>query len=323
MKMKPLISVIIPVYNTEKHLERCLDSIVGQTYKNLQIILINDGSADKSGEICDRYAEKDDRIVCLHKENGGVSSARNEGLRLARGDYYHFPDSDDYLDADTYEYLLGLINEHNCDAVAFEHFVTYESCENAHSMKQDIYGLKTNVEAQINMMKGVHFCWNKFFKKELIEGLSFRQDIMRGEDTLFAAQALERADKVWFDKRPLYHYVQSEESACRGVFRPSQLTVLKLYDAYRPLYLEKHSAVWPYFLLFLQEVLISLYYDVWSDVNAKNYKQARREIVATIRKHSKTVKKSGLMSKKQKTKLAIFLFSPTAFCLMHKKIHKL
>ena len=323
MKDFPLISVIIPVYNTEKHLERCLDSIVGQTYKNLQIILINDGSTDKSGEICDRFAKNDDRIVCLHKENGGVSSARNEGLRLARGDYYHFPDSDDYLDADTYEYLLGLIAEHNCDAVAFEHFVTYPSREDAHSMKQDIYGLKTYVEAQINMMKGVHFCWNKFYKKELIEGLTFRQDIMRGEDTLFAAQALERADKVWFDRRPLYHYVQSEESACRGVFRPSQLTVLKLYDAYRPLYLEKHSAVWPYFLLFLQEVLISLYYDVWSDVNAKNYKQARREITATIKKYSKDVKKAGLMSKKQKTKLALFSFSPTVFCLIHKRIHKL
>ena len=104
----PLISVIIPVYNTEKYLRTCLDSIVNQTHSNLQIILIDDGSTDNSGLICDEYAQKDSRIICVHQQNGGVSKARNEGLKIATGDYIHFPDSDDYLDLDTYEYLLKI-----------------------------------------------------------------------------------------------------------------------------------------------------------------------------------------------------------------------
>jgi glycosyltransferase involved in cell wall biosynthesis len=123
MNQNPLISVIVPIYNTEKYLRECLDSLINQTYKNLQIILINDGSKDKSGKICEEYAGKDSRIIYKRVENGGVSSARNKGLALATGDYYHFPDSDDYLELDTYEYLLGLINIHKCDSVVFEHFV--------------------------------------------------------------------------------------------------------------------------------------------------------------------------------------------------------
>ncbi|HJA50079.1 MAG TPA: glycosyltransferase, partial [Candidatus Fusicatenibacter intestinipullorum] len=94
---KVKISVIIPVYNVEKYLKRCLDSVINQTYKNLEIILIDDGSTDNSGKICDEYAQKDERIIVIHKENGGVSSARNKGLDICIGDYISFIDSDDWI----------------------------------------------------------------------------------------------------------------------------------------------------------------------------------------------------------------------------------
>lgn len=323
MSQYPLISIIVPVYNTEKYLSKCLDSLINQTYKNLQIILINDGSTDNSGGICEEYANKDNRIIYKSVENGGVSSARNNGLALATGDYYHFPDSDDYLELDTYEYLLGLLEKYKCDTVAFEHFVTFSNEEIVHSMEESKYGLFDNAKVQTNIMRGSQFCCNKLYTKEMIAGLSFREDIYRGEDTLFAATALSKADSVWFDKRPLYHYVQSEDSACRGKLRPVQFTMLKLYDAYKPLYSGKYPEAMPYFLLFMQENLISLYYDAWIDENSKNYKEERKEIYKAVCGHYKQILKANIISRKQKLKFYIFKSSPSIFCLMHKIIHKL
>lgn len=323
MNQNPLISVIVPIYNTEKYLRECLDSLINQTYKNLQIILINDGSTDKSGKICEEYANNDDRIIYKSVENGGVSSARNKGLALATGDYYHFPDSDDYLELDTYEYLLGLINIHKCDSVVFEHFVVFPDKELEHQMEESRYGLFDNVDTQMNIVRGAEFCWNKLYTKEMVKGLSFREDIFRGEDTLFAATALSRAETVWFDKRPLYHYVQSEDSACRGELRPSQFTILKLYEAYGNLYINKYPKAAPYFLLYMQEILISLYYDAWADKNSNKYKKERKEIYKAVCSHYLKISKSGIISKKQKLKFYIFLVSPFGFCVLHKYIHKL
>lgn len=101
--MGDLISIIVPVYNVESYLEQCIDSILAQSYKNLEIILVDDGSTDRSGDICDRYAEKDSRIHVVHKANGGLSSARNAGLKICHGDYLGFVDSDDYIDPDMYK----------------------------------------------------------------------------------------------------------------------------------------------------------------------------------------------------------------------------
>ena len=115
MRKKPLISVIVPVYNVESYLERCLKSVISQTYSCLEIILIDDGSTDCSGEICDRYQKKDNRISVIHKKNGGLSSARNVGISLASGDYVGFVDSDDWILPEMYEKLLKIIQKKDCD----------------------------------------------------------------------------------------------------------------------------------------------------------------------------------------------------------------
>ena len=108
---KPLISVIVPVYNVKQYLRRCVDSILKQTYENIEIVLIDDGSTDESGAICDRYAQKDVRVKVIHKENGGLSDARNKGMQEARGEYFAFVDSDDYIAKDYIAYLFELIVE--------------------------------------------------------------------------------------------------------------------------------------------------------------------------------------------------------------------
>ena len=112
---KPLVTVICGIYNGEKYLPDCIDSILNQTYKNLEIILVDDGSTDNCPKICDEYAKKDDRIKVIHKKNGGVSSARNSALKESNGDYYCFVDQDDFLDLDYINYLYNLIEENDAD----------------------------------------------------------------------------------------------------------------------------------------------------------------------------------------------------------------
>jgi len=322
MNCEPLVSVIIPVYNSKKYLCKCLDSVINQTYSKLEIILIDDGSVDGCGELCELYKEKDQRIVCIHKENAGVSSARNIGLKIATGDFLHFLDSDDYLELDTYEYLVSLMLKHRCDAVTFEYFITYENKEIIHRVSDENYGMANKEETLIALMKGKMLCCDKFYDRKLVARLEFRNDIYRGEDTLFAAYALERADKIWFDKKPLYHYVQSEDSACRGTFRESQLTVLKLYDAYKSL-LERHKSMEPYFLLFMQEVLVSLYYDIWSDANWHKYSKGMQEIYNVTSRQYQKINQTKLLSEKQKIKFSIFNINPRLFCVLHKVMHRL
>jgi len=113
--MQELISVIVPVYNVEKYLENCIDSILNQTYKNLEIILVDDGSTDKSSEICDNYSQQHSNIITIHKKNGGLSDARNKGIDAANGKYISFIDSDDTIDALFFETLYSLIKRYDCD----------------------------------------------------------------------------------------------------------------------------------------------------------------------------------------------------------------
>lgn len=113
--MNPKISIIVPIYNVEKYLQKCVDSILCQTYKNLEIILVNDGSPDNCPAICDEYAKKDKRIKVIHKQNGGVSSARNAGLDVATGKYVQFVDSDDWVEPEYSKTMINLIEENNCD----------------------------------------------------------------------------------------------------------------------------------------------------------------------------------------------------------------
>ena len=128
--MQELVSVIIPVYNVEKYLSKCLDSIVNQTYNNLQIILVNDGTKDNSLEICQNYQNKDSRIQVINKENGGLSSARNKGLEYAEGKYCLFVDSDDYVELDLIESAVSKMEEVNADMVVFGFERFYEGTEN-------------------------------------------------------------------------------------------------------------------------------------------------------------------------------------------------
>lgn len=214
----PKISVIIPVYNVEPYLNRCLDSVVGQTYQNLEIILIDDGSPDDCGAICDKYAAEDDRIQVIHKENGGVSSARNVGLELASGEWVGFVDSDDYIDSDQYEYLLGLALRYDAEIVQCGVI-----CE-APGHHEALY---TPLEERCVAIgrapfpAGIWICfsnanWCRLYRRDILKEVRFDCSYVVGEDLLFNLQTLVKAKKMVFGDRAKYHYVQNNASACHA-----------------------------------------------------------------------------------------------------------
>ena len=162
-----LISIIVPVYNVESYLKKCLESIINQTYKNIEIILIDDGSTDSSGKICDDYANKDKRIKVIHKQNGGVSDARNTALDICRGDYIGFIDSDDYIELDMYETLLKFLLNNNLDvAMCSSYTVKNKQLIRCKNFKPYILTGKEAIinDLLINKYKGSPIVvWNKFY----------------------------------------------------------------------------------------------------------------------------------------------------------------
>lgn len=211
------ISVIVPVYNCEKYLSACVESILGQTFSSLEIILVDDGSSDGSPRICDMYASADPRIRVIHQRNHGVSAARNAGLKLAVGELVSFIDSDDTLEADMYEMLVSYMNQYNAD-ISHCGFNRVED-----SIIRPIYGtgkiaIHDSVNALECLIAGRLFSgglWNKLYKKELLEGLTFREDLKINEDILFNFEAFRRATKIIFADYAKYNYfVRQNASAC-------------------------------------------------------------------------------------------------------------
>ena len=207
MDMK--ISVIIPVYNAEPFLAACLDSVLAQTHQDLEVLMINDGSTDGSGAICDRYAAADGRIRVIHQENGGVSRARNRGLELATGELVSFIDSDDTMEPEMYELLVRIMQEHDADIshCGYKHLVRDEI-----RLVNDTRQIRhqTGEEALECLVSGTLFgggLWNKLFRRELLEGISFREDLKNNEDILFNFEAFSRARGSVFADYPLYNYV--------------------------------------------------------------------------------------------------------------------
>lgn len=211
------ISVIVPIYNVEKYLERCIESIINQTYKNLEIILIDDGSPDKCGTICDKYSKMDSRIVVIHKENGGLSDARNAGIKVATGDYISYIDSDDYIDTDMYEYMINELEFQNSDIVICGIYKEFEDGKSYIKTNRSIERLE-NKEALIRLNSFASFdmaVWNKLYKKSVIEGIEFPIG-KKSEDYFVMYQYFNKSQMISILPDPKYHYLQRENSISRG-----------------------------------------------------------------------------------------------------------
>jgi glycosyltransferase involved in cell wall biosynthesis len=210
---KDLISIIVPVYNTEKYLDNCIKSIVNQSYKNLEIILIDDGSTDNSGEICEKWSKKDSRIVLIHQNNQGVSTARNIGLNIATGEYIGFVDSDDYIDEKMYELLINKIKKYDAGICFCNVYAVNDNIINAPQMSYpEICTSKEfmNIYWKTKNKNGV--LWNKLIKSKYFKNIKFESNISYAEDVLVYFQILNRAEKVVFEKSYLYFHRNRKDS---------------------------------------------------------------------------------------------------------------
>lgn len=208
VKMKT-ISVVIPVYNVEKYLSECLDSVINQTYKNLQIILVDDGSTDSSGKICDEYAEKDARITVVHQSNAGAGAAKNTGLDLVKGEYFSIIDSDDYIELDMYEKMVNSLEKYNADIVQclFRNVFVNDSFDRKYKIKGNypkVLTSKSFLKEYLYDWKYAIF-WNKLFKSSLLKEIRFPVG-RKIDDEFFTYKLVCNAKKVVNIDNILYNY---------------------------------------------------------------------------------------------------------------------
>lgn len=240
--MKPLISVIIPVYNVEKYLKKCLDSIISQTLKEIEIIVINDGSTDNSGKILDKYAKNDNRLIVIHKDNEGVSEARNEGLKYVHGDFVSFIDSDDWVEPEMYEVMYNAAIEKKVEIVMCGYVREFVNHSKIKIMDiQDGSFMKTD-EIQhwfVRRMIGPIFneklitenldmhsvVWNKIYRTHLVKNNTFcsLKEIGSCEDLLFNLVTCYQANSIMYINRSYYHYRKTSVTSVSSSYRTNLL----------------------------------------------------------------------------------------------------
>lgn len=214
MEITPLVSIIVPIYMAEKTLVKCVTSIVNQTYYNLEIILVDDGSPDNSGSICDYFDDK--RITVIHNCNHGVAYARNTGIAHAHGEYITFCDADDYYSTYHIEKMVNAIIKYNADVVISGYYI--EDDNKFVGVVGETLGYK-NVEEIVEgfTIKNIYggFCWNKLFKREVVGNIKFPEDLVVLEDTYFLLSVLQNAKLIYYLASPTYYYCFNDKSITR------------------------------------------------------------------------------------------------------------
>ena len=225
-----LISVIVPVYKVEPYLDRCVQSIVDQTYQNLEIILVDDGSPDNCPAMCDAWAEKDSRIRVIHKENGGLSDARNAGMAIAAGDYIAFVDSDDWIDAQMYQYLYEAIAATDSDIAACGAKRVWPDGRPKKELRSVnnycILEPDSIMEAFITSNGLIQTVWNKLYKRNVIKNILFPVGLIH-EDEFWTWQAMARARRVVTIQGSYYNYLQRDNSIMGVGFTANGLLVVQ------------------------------------------------------------------------------------------------
>ncbi len=238
---QPLVSVIIPVYMVSDYLDRCIESVVDQKYSNIEIILVDDGSPDECARICDKWAEKDVRIIVVHKPNGGLSDARNYGMSIAGGDYISFIDSDDYVSDDFFEILLSTALEHGSDIVECCCTNCYESGK-TDSYHDDLtvsgFSASEGLSALIDEKPFHQHVWDKLYKAEIVQGILFEVG-KQHEDVFWTYQVFGQAEKITKINLTMYFYLQRESSIMGQGYSLRSLDFLE-GKWNRQLYIEKY-----------------------------------------------------------------------------------
>lgn len=245
-KKEELISIVVPVYKVEKYLNKCIESILNQTYKNLEIILVDDGSPDRCGEICDEYAKKDDRVKVVHQENRGVSACRNLGIDISNGDFVGFIDSDDYIAENMYQQLYETIKKDGTD-MAICDFLYVDEAEIPVTAMNEKSPIRSEVLSCWQMLKKLvepmHWYyilpWNKLYKKEILTKNRFPEG-KRYEDEVIAHWIMGECDNVSCIKEKLYFYRQQKGSFMNREYDAKNLEAVEAFFDRTEFFLERN-----------------------------------------------------------------------------------
>ena len=279
------VSVIIPVYKVEQYLDKCVESVVNQTYKDLEIILVDDGSPDNCPKMCDDWAKKDDRIKVIHKQNGGVSSARNNALEIFKGDYVCFVDSDDTINPQYVEILLKTLNENNADVAV----CTWKKVQNINQPKNKAYNLNNlNTRAFendkiFNLLYNKNIplimaLWTKIYKREIFEDIRF-PNVVVAEDDAVIHEILNKCKKLVYVDCVLYNNTQRGDSLTASNFSKKKLNALKVFKD-RIDFVEKNQ---PQFLgdaihHYIRILILYFHYSKWTSFENEILNQIKQEI---------------------------------------------
>lgn len=284
----PLISVIVPIYNVNQYLDRCIQSIIDQTYHNLEILLADDGSIDGSGETCDKYALKDKRIKVIHKENGGLSSARNAAIDIMTGTYMTCVDSDDYITDDYVEYLYNLLKHNHADISMCQLKKVYSDKDKLDALPilVEVLNNKDAIKCYLYQKKFTASAHCKMYKSKLFHSLRYPVGKYY-EDMAVICRLLDRADKIVISNEQKYYYVQRENSIMNEDFNPQKMHRIEIAEEIRSFIGEKYidlikAANARCFLAAIQtfrEIPQKSEYEKYTDVVWKEIVKYRREII--------------------------------------------
>lgn len=309
-----LISVIVPVYKVEPYLDRCVQSIVDQTYRNLEIILVDDGSPDHCPQMCDAWAQKDSRIKVIHQENGGLSAARNRGMDAATGELIGFVDSDDWVHPDFFMKLHNAIKQYDAQIASCDFLITE---------KQSPFFETTNVECvchtatqalqMLTNNQGYRaVVWNKLYSRYIIKGESFPVGRYH-EDEFFTYQIIDKALRLAYVNAPLYYYFQRPESIMRSV-SIRHLDVLDAYLQRLALFKKKYPELYQKGKIEFNNACINSYCEALKEC-PNNFKEYDKKIRACRKQIKITGKEFCMLTLKQKVYVMGSIF-PRLFCTL-------
>ena len=269
-----MISVIVPSYNVAPYLQRCIDSLIGQTYSDLEIILVDDGSTDDTGKLCDRIAQSDSRIKVVHKENGGLSDARNAGIDIATGAFYSFIDGDDFIEPDTYEVMMKEMNDPLVSMVAGGFIVTDVQGNTRVSMSPERQYL-TKEEAFMDLLGGKNYITqsscNKLFRSSLFEKIRYKKGILN-EDMEILPRLLDVSNRVVLLNKAVYHYIKKPGSITTADYSMERYRAIEIE---RDIYLmcrNKYPKLEPYASYYELKSLYGMLCNLTESGNRKDFK---------------------------------------------------
>jgi glycosyltransferase involved in cell wall biosynthesis len=333
MVENPKISIIVPVYNVEPYIRKCIDSILVQTFQDFELILIDDGSPDNCGKICDEYAALDNRIVVIHKENGGLSSARNAGLDLAKGEYISFIDSDDYIDRQMYDILYQQAKTSQSDMVVCGFHMVDEDdhiLNNLNMARESSTEEYSNIEALYEMFhiekefhtgtevnpKWIIMC-NKLYRRDLFKGLRFPEGRIY-EDEYIAHHLLYRCKKITCIPERLYFYLQRENTLSNFAFNTKKFD--RLYALKQRADFFKKIGLMDLHYKTLKGFMDSFFWNYsLAKATLPNAKSELKKLKKTMNQSHISFLRSPLISWKQKVFITLFIIYPAILDITAKK----